>query len=251
MRIRYSFVIPAYNEEALIGRTIEILRGSASHLKGAFEIVVANDDSNDRTPEIAREKGARVIDVKKRQIAAVRNAGASIATGEILVFVDADTLVPKETLIAMENAFEEKTTVAGGAHMQFDANPRFWGRVGVAIFTFFYFTVARWAAGGFLYARRDAFDKAGVGRTLFRERRNSSQQSAEEDREIQNPTPARHHLRAQIPHETASRTHRLAQIRPPHPLQRLPDPRRFGHVVRRLPREVGGVQPPTVRRTVA
>ncbi|HUS36650.1 MAG TPA: glycosyltransferase, partial [Verrucomicrobiae bacterium] len=89
MNLKYSFIIPAYNEEALIGRTLDTLRESASHLKGAFEIVVANDDSADRTPEIAREKGARVIDVKKRQISAVRNAGASIATGEILIFVDA------------------------------------------------------------------------------------------------------------------------------------------------------------------
>jgi glycosyltransferase involved in cell wall biosynthesis len=158
---RYSFIIPAYNEEALIGRTIETLRESASHLKGSFEIVVANDDSNDRTAEIAREKGARVIEVKKRQIAAVRNAGASIATGEILIFVDADTLVPKEILIAVEKAFEEPKVIGGGAHMRFDVNPRFWGRVGVAVFTFFYFTVARWAAGGFLFVRREALAKAG------------------------------------------------------------------------------------------
>ena len=158
---KYSFIIPAYNEEALIARTIDTLRESASHLKGAFEIVVANDDSTDRTAEIALEKEARVIDVKKRQIAAVRNAGASIATGEILVFVDADTLVPKETLLALEKAFEDKRIVAGGAHMRFDVNPRFWGRVGVALFTFLYFNVARWAAGGFLFVRRDVLDKAG------------------------------------------------------------------------------------------
>src|SRR5687768_16575132 len=65
---RYSFIIPAYNEEALIGRTIDTLRESASHLKERFEIIVANDDSTDRTAVIAAEKGARVIEVKKRQI---------------------------------------------------------------------------------------------------------------------------------------------------------------------------------------
>src|ERR1051325_7786463 len=75
MNPRYSFIIPAYNEEALIGRTLDVLRESAAQLQGGFEIIVANDDSSDRTPEIAREKGAKVIDVKKRQIAAVRNAG--------------------------------------------------------------------------------------------------------------------------------------------------------------------------------
>jgi glycosyltransferase involved in cell wall biosynthesis len=158
---RYSFVIPAYNEEAVIGRTLDTLREAASHLHGTFEIIVANDDSNDRTAEIAAAKGARVIDVKKRQIAAVRNAGASIATGEVLVFVDADTLVPKEPLVAMEKVLKDAKVVGGGAHMRFDMNPPLWGRIGVVIFTFFYFTVARWAAGGFLFVRRAAFDKAG------------------------------------------------------------------------------------------
>jgi glycosyltransferase involved in cell wall biosynthesis len=140
---------------------LETLRESASSLSGGFELVVANDDSTDRTAEIAREKDAQVIDVKKRQIAAVRNAGASIASGEILVFVDADTLVPKETLLALERLLENKNVVAGGARMNLDVPPRFWGRIGVRIFTFFYFTVANLAAGGFFFVRRDAFDKAG------------------------------------------------------------------------------------------
>ena len=79
MTPRYSFIIPAYNEEALIAQTLDMLRASAASLTGGFEMIVANDASTDRTPEIAREKGARVIDVKKRQIAAVRNAGAAVA----------------------------------------------------------------------------------------------------------------------------------------------------------------------------
>ena len=161
MNPKYSFIIPAYNEEALIGRTLDVLRESASHLKGGFEIIVANDDSIDRTPDIAREKGARVIDVKKRQIAAVRNSGASIATGEIFVFVDADTLVHPNTLLALEKLLERKDIVAGGARMEFDAPPPWWGSIAVRIFLFFYFDLARFAGGGFLFARREAFEKAG------------------------------------------------------------------------------------------
>jgi glycosyltransferase involved in cell wall biosynthesis len=157
---RYSFIIPAYNEEALIGRTLDTLCESAGRLKGGFEIIVANDASTDRTPQIAREKGARVIDVKKRQIAAVRNAGASIATGEIFIFVDADTLVPPATLLAMENLLECQDIVAGGARMVFDRPPPWWGRVTAGLFLLIYFAV-RLAAGGFLFARRDAFEKAG------------------------------------------------------------------------------------------
>jgi glycosyltransferase involved in cell wall biosynthesis len=160
MNPRYSFIIPAYNEAALIGRTLDVLRESAAQLPGGFEIIVANDDSSDGTPQIAREKGAKVIDVKKRQIAAVRNAGASIAMGEILVFVDADTLVPANTLLAMEKLLQRPDIVAGGARLDFDRPPPWWGRIGARFFLFVYFA-QRLAAGGFLFARRDAFDKAG------------------------------------------------------------------------------------------
>src|SRR5215213_6366911 len=141
MTARYSFIIPAYNEEALIGRTLDTLRQSAAHLKGGFELIVANDASTDRTPEIAREKGARVIDVKKRQIAAVRNAGAAIATGEIFIFVDADTLVPSATLLAMEKLLERSDIVAGGARMTFDRPLPWWGRWTVGPFLFIFFAL--------------------------------------------------------------------------------------------------------------
>ena len=162
MNPKYSFIIPAYNEEALIGRTIDVLRESATRLDGEYEIIVANDDSTDRTAEIAREKGAHVIDVKKRQIAAVRNAGASIATGEILIFVDADTHVTTKTLLAMEKLLLDRPdVVAGGAVMKFDVIPPWWGRVGVRIFIFFYFHLAQWIAGGFFFVRHDAFKKVG------------------------------------------------------------------------------------------
>jgi glycosyltransferase involved in cell wall biosynthesis len=157
---KYSFIIPAYNEEALIGATIEAIREAAAGLAGGFEVVVANDGSTDRTGEIARGKGARVVDVKKRQIAAVRNAGAAVATGEVLVFVDADTLVRRETLVELERILADAQVVAGGAKMVFDGPLPFWGKLFAGVFLFIYFRVPL-AAGGFLFARREAFDKAG------------------------------------------------------------------------------------------
>ena len=59
----------------------------------SFEVVVVDDASSDRTATIAREHGARVIAVSHRQIAATRNAGAGEASGELFVFLDADTVV--------------------------------------------------------------------------------------------------------------------------------------------------------------
>jgi glycosyltransferase involved in cell wall biosynthesis len=88
-----SFVIPAFNEELLLGRTLCAPNEAARASGHPFEVVVVDDGSTDRTATLAREHGARVIAVNHRQIAATRNAGAREATGEMLIFVDADTIV--------------------------------------------------------------------------------------------------------------------------------------------------------------
>src|SRR5688572_21460895 len=88
-----SFIIPAYNEELLLGRTLRALDDAARGLGEPFEIIVVDDASTDRTADVAREHGARVVSVNRRQIAATRNAGAREASGELLFFIDADTVV--------------------------------------------------------------------------------------------------------------------------------------------------------------
>jgi glycosyltransferase involved in cell wall biosynthesis len=93
-----SFVVPAHNEEALLGETLRILRASAEAVGQPFEIIVADDASTDRTAEIARTAGATVVSIERRQIAAARNAGAKAASGDVLIFVDADTHVSAPNL---------------------------------------------------------------------------------------------------------------------------------------------------------
>ena len=88
-----SIVIPAYNEEALLAATLNAVRASADAIGVPYEVIVVDDGSTDRTAEIARAHGARVVAVHLRQIGAARNAGAKVAAGDLLVFVDADTLV--------------------------------------------------------------------------------------------------------------------------------------------------------------
>jgi glycosyltransferase involved in cell wall biosynthesis len=153
-----SFIIPAYNEEALLGQTLATLNESARALGEPFEVVVVDDASTDRTPQIAREHGARLVQVKARQIAAARNAGARAAQGEVLVFVDADTLVPPEVLRGVRRALDAGA-IGGGARVTLEGVP-FFGRAAVGMFTFCYFHLG-FAAGCFIFARRDAFEKAG------------------------------------------------------------------------------------------
>jgi glycosyltransferase involved in cell wall biosynthesis len=95
-----SIIIPAHNEEALLGATLEALRAAIAGVDEPHEIVVVDDCSTDHTAEIARAHGARVVRADVHQIAAARNAGARAAAGEIFIFVDADTIVAAPILRA-------------------------------------------------------------------------------------------------------------------------------------------------------
>jgi glycosyltransferase involved in cell wall biosynthesis len=114
-----SFIVPAHNEEALIGHTLAALHGVASELGEPYEIVVADDASTDRTADIARGHGALVVSICRRQIAAARNAGAKAARGDRFIFVDADTVVSPDVVRAAVRALR-RGMVGGGCLFRFD-----------------------------------------------------------------------------------------------------------------------------------
>src|SRR5882724_9205202 len=88
-----SFIVPAHNEQACLGRTLDAIHKAARAVGQPYEIIVVDDASTDATAEIAAQNNARVVSVNHRQIAATRNAGARIAHGDQLLFVDADTTI--------------------------------------------------------------------------------------------------------------------------------------------------------------
>ena len=155
----YALIVPAWNEEAVIAQTVGQLRAVAEELGRPYELVVVDDASSDRTAELAATAGARVVRVEKRQIAAVRNAGAAATTAPWLVFVDADTWVP-ETVLRHALLELGSGAVGGGSRVAFD------GRGHPVAEGFFEAFKVLWysqqlAAGCFLFARRDAFEAAG------------------------------------------------------------------------------------------
>lgn len=161
-----SFIIPAYNEEHLIGRTLSAVGDATRALGEPAEVIVVDDASTDRTAAIAREHGARVVSVHCRQIAGTRNAGARAAVGELLVFVDADTLVTEGAVRAAIAAMRGGA-VGGGCAIRFDGPLPLYGRVLAAVAVPLY-RVVRLASGCFLFCTREAFRAAGgFDETLF------------------------------------------------------------------------------------
>jgi len=154
-----SFIIPAYNEEQLLGRTLTALTAAARALAEPFEIIVVDDASTDRTAAIAREHGARVVSVAHRQISATRNAGARAATGEMFLFIDADTVV-NERAVAAAVAAMRAGAVGGGCAFRFDGRLPFYARVMGAVALPLYRLLGL-ASGCFLFCTRAAFQAVG------------------------------------------------------------------------------------------
>ena len=154
-----SFVVPAWNEEALLGRTLEALSAAAQALTIPWEIVVADDGSTDHTARIALAHGARVVSVNHRQISATRNAGARAANGDLLIFVDADTLVTPEVVRAAVGAVRGGA-VGGGCAVDFDGRLPRYAKLLLPMFTRVY-RAGGLAAGCFVFCTRNAFEAVG------------------------------------------------------------------------------------------
>lgn len=150
-----SFIVPAHNEERLLARTLTAIDAAARPLDLPFEVVVVDDSSTDRTASIAHEHAARLVRVSNRQIAATRNAGARESSGEMLVFVDADTIVTPAVVRAAVLAMREGAA-GGGCAFRFDGRLPLYGRVLEAVAVPLY-RVAGLASGCFLFCTRAAF----------------------------------------------------------------------------------------------
>ncbi len=155
-----SFIIPARDEELLLARTLEQLSDTGRSVGKSFDVIVVDDGSTDRTAEVAVSHGARLVSVELHNIAAVRNAGAAVATGDLFIFLDADTLLPEATLRAILLAVE-RGAVGGGASVRFDGRLNWLQRYLAIVFGILWQRVGGWAAGCCVYARREAFQQVG------------------------------------------------------------------------------------------
>ena len=93
--MKISFVIPAYNEEGLIGACLASILADTKNLPYQYEIIVVNNASTDNTKKIAVSYShVQVVDEPKKGITKARQAGYNVATGDIIANVDADNILP-------------------------------------------------------------------------------------------------------------------------------------------------------------
>ena len=155
--MKISVVVPAFNEEKLLGATLACIREATQGMD--VELVVCDNNSTDRTAEIARQAGARVVFEPLNQISRARNAGAAAASGDWLVFVDADSYPDAALFADVAAAIAGGRHVGGGATVRFD-DADFLSHGAVSVWNAIS-RVMRWAAGSFVFCRSDAFRAIG------------------------------------------------------------------------------------------
>jgi glycosyltransferase involved in cell wall biosynthesis len=124
--MRLSVIIPAYNEEKYLPETLERIVAALSFTNCDSEIIVVDNESDDKTREIAESFGAKVIRESVHNIGKVRNTGGKAASGDVLVFVDADTLVPGELFHKIAEVMEDSDCYGGAVAVEYGELERWW-----------------------------------------------------------------------------------------------------------------------------
>ena len=121
--IRISLIIPAHDEEEYLPGLLDSVEDARRHFSlgpESIEVIVVDNQSTDDTAAIAIELGCRVVEEKKRIIAAVRNAGARVAQGGIIAFTDADNILHPDTFNEIERTMASPKVVGGSTGVRLD-----------------------------------------------------------------------------------------------------------------------------------
>jgi glycosyltransferase involved in cell wall biosynthesis len=171
--MQLAFVIPAYNEQALIGKCVEsVLAEIKRSGRTGIDVVVVNNNSTDRTAEVAGAyEGVRVVDEKQKGLVSARDGGFKATTTELVANIDADTMVPPGWLDVVFAEFEkdDKLVCLSGPYVYYDLSA--WNRFLISMFygltkliywlNRYVLRVGSVVQGGNFVFRRDAWIKAG------------------------------------------------------------------------------------------
>lgn len=161
--MKITVIVPAFNEEAYVPSTLDSIQSAATYLRTRsyvdVDIIVVDNNSDDGTAVVARNKGVTVVHEPEQGVARARNAGARSADGDILVFVDADVIMPPESLYAIHAAMSDEACVGGAVGV--DYRPK---RLSMRMYLRGWRLLARltgMAQGATQFCRRSVFEEVG------------------------------------------------------------------------------------------
>ena len=151
--MKFSIIIPARDEQALIGACLDSVACAAQPCPHDVELIVVCNRCTDRTEEIARARGAGIVHEDARNLSCIRNAGARQARGDIIVTIDADSRMAAGTLRAIDTALASGRYIGGGVFVR--PERRSLGIIVTELFLWIYLVVTGLGGGVYWCYRRD------------------------------------------------------------------------------------------------
>ena len=118
--MKFSVIVPARNEEKYIGACLEAVKAAGADQHHDVQIIVVLNRCTDRTEEIAKSFGAHIVIEDAKNLSQIRNAGAKAAQGEIIVTVDADSRMSKNTFTEIKRHLASGKFIGGGTRIKID-----------------------------------------------------------------------------------------------------------------------------------
>ncbi|OQY48441.1 MAG: hypothetical protein B6242_02340 [Anaerolineaceae bacterium 4572_78] len=106
----FSIIIPAYNAGKTLSACLDSLKNQTVN-SDQFEIIVVDDGSSDNTADIARQFDVQILQKENGGPASARNVGAEVATGDLLLFTDADCIPASDWLAQISEPFQDPTVM--------------------------------------------------------------------------------------------------------------------------------------------
>ncbi len=116
--MKFSIVIPAHNEEKFIEECLSSIKNAEAELGSAVEVVVCLNRCTDRTEQIARKFGAVIVVENEKNLSRIRNAAAAVATGDVLVTIDADSRMSSNMLKEIFRLISTGRYIGGGTRVK-------------------------------------------------------------------------------------------------------------------------------------
>ncbi|MCW9133945.1 glycosyltransferase [Bacillus paramycoides] len=112
--VKFSIIIPAYNEEKYIRKCLDSIAKASEAYKDQTEIIVVLNRCTDNTEEIAKSYNCITLENNDKNLSKIRNAGADIASGEIIITIDADTQMTESMLFNVDKYLASGKYIGGG-----------------------------------------------------------------------------------------------------------------------------------------
>ncbi len=156
--MKLSVITPAHNEERHLAACLSSVIESARHAAIDFEHIVVLNRCNDRSEEIAVSLGCRIVREDARNLSRIRNAGVSAATGEIIVTIDADSVMSRNMLGEVMRTLSTRRYIGGGVRIY----PERWS-LGIACSLMVVLPFVLWhrVSAGMFWCLKSDFDSIG------------------------------------------------------------------------------------------